>query len=68
MKKWCECNSRCMVRNPRKEVVHGSHKTYDSRHNCRCEPCVAAYEQNNLDKEYALIYEYLKRGLCETSF
>jgi hypothetical protein len=67
MKKWCECNPRCMVKNPRKEVVHGSHQTYDSRHNCRCALCVEAYKQHVLDREFVLISKYLERGFCETS-
>jgi hypothetical protein len=67
MKKWCECSSRCMVRNPRKEVVHGSHRTYDSRHNCRCTLCIEAYKQNNIDREFVLISKYLQRSAYEQS-
>jgi len=60
MKKYCECNPRCMVRNPRKEIMHGTYYAYESRHNCRCILCSEAYSQHVLDREYKAIVEYLK--------
>jgi hypothetical protein len=67
MKKWCECNPRCMVKNPRKEIVHGSYSMYESRHNCRCTLCSEAYKQHVLDCELVLISKYLERSFCETN-
>lgn len=56
MKKWCECNKHCMVRNPRQKVVHGRWQTYGSRHGCRCEQCVEAYRNYELDRELSYAF------------
>jgi len=50
-KKWCECNPRCMVRNPRQPVTHGKRYTYEGRHNCRCDKCVEAYREALIESE-----------------
>jgi len=41
-----------MVRNPRKEVVHGKATTYESRHNCRCDQCVYAHRVAEIEREF----------------
>ena len=67
MKKWCECNPRCMVRNPRQEVVHGNFSIHQSRHNCRCKECVLAYRAHVESRDFELVMEYLKREDNEKS-
>lgn len=67
MKKWCECNPRCMVRNPRKEVIHGTYSTHSSRHNCRCNNCVVAYKAHVESRDLEALMEYLKKESNETS-
>lgn len=64
MKQWCNCNKHCMVKNPRKPVVHGKTTTYESRHGCRCIDCVHAYrianierELRGIDKKYLWLFE-----------